>query len=147
MSKYRRVATLFGIVVLFGFIAGILGEIFLDWDGWFRARRYERMLESLPESPGYLLDTNFQQTISFYPLGLRSFTIEGEYAQTVSFFKTELPKAGWVLSNSEEYGSSTTMQFTNESDYCLKMHIAEGSRLDDEIYVSIEIWDNIECNV
>jgi hypothetical protein len=86
--------------------------------------------------------------------------MKGQYSETVSFFRTEVPKQDWVLSSilasgttsilSGTYGSSTTLRFTNQPGYCLKIGIGtatdqEGSQLDDEISVEIQIWNNIEC--
>lgn len=83
-----------GLLVAFTILSAYVTHGFL-WSVYTPI--YDRLLHSIPTPPGLLAETERINLNPELPWGYQQYEVEENHEQTVRFFLTELPRAGWDL--------------------------------------------------
>lgn len=105
MNKKRWWILLVSLLVMIGIGASvymILKVTYAMEGSPQRIRAYKQVLNSLPNPPGWQPDTDYVAITTAAAYGDRYYTVVGQYADVVTFFKTELPQRDWELLREEE---------------------------------------------
>jgi len=152
-NKVKRL--LLGVVGVLGLLAilyacathGFLWSIYVPI--------YDRLLHSIPTPPGFLQETDKTALNPELPWGYRRYKVDMSHEETVNFFVTELPLAGWDLLEhkrwNSEYGEDRPGVYlkvdrilsSKRSKYWLIVDVttdttAEGVRIDN-VRVTLEV--------
>ena len=121
---------------------------------------YDRLLHSIPSPPGLVAETERIDLNPEWPWSFREYHVDADHTETVVFFASELPHAGWdVLEHDSRffesgwvkpgtYLKSDDMLFSRNQRYWLIVQLLtrtdeEGVPLD-ETWVLLEIYRNEE---
>jgi hypothetical protein len=139
-----------GLFILLGICLAYVTHGFL-WS--IHTPIYRQLLLSVPTPPGVLSDSGWTKLIPEEPCGQKSYKVDKEQVDLVSFYATELPKAGWRLMEHEDWKSQITgtpeksfgydkLVFTNNHRYWLSITVhtytdSEGTQVQDS---DVSLW-------
>ena len=127
----------------------------------FREIRFRKLLNSLPEPPGWISETDLVDTSGYSPFGFRYYDVNSSYEDVIDFFRSEIPKLGLQPLHEEEYDpspsstkpgiylQSTTLYFAYHRNECVSIHVLtttneDGIPVGDWTKINIMIADATE---
>lgn len=154
MKTKRRQVTIFALVLIGVVLAGVAWAS----HGYFwslREIRYKKLLNSLPEPPGWISATDHLDTDAYSPFGFRYYEVNGSYEEVVDFFRSEIPKLGLLLLLEEEHGVhpstvsdnlllSTSLFFAYHRNDCVSIFILTET---DEDGIPVGDWTKINIMI
>jgi hypothetical protein len=126
----------------------------------FQETSFQGLLNSLPEPPKWVPETNRLSTSPYVPDGYRYYDVAGQHAQVVQFFNQGTLEPDWQLvreqnrltpGSDNSYMKTTSLLFSNDKRYCLEIRVGtladrQGTQLHERVWVHIRVAEGDECS-